>query len=157
MSGVPTGMTPATTATLPNETPKGLPALDGEPREVALGGTTLRFPALRRDRASRLSSNTLITVSELRDPWRGPLSGVPKTLSNRRLQVKQNQTSRSTDFGFRKQLSLLQNQTNVKSLSFGGMGFRLLILPRVLNCRKTIPYRKSHAMLPFLPTLSRAT
>jgi len=40
MNGVPTGMTLATTATLLNGIPKGLLALDGEPPEVALGGTT---------------------------------------------------------------------------------------------------------------------
>ena len=99
MNGAPTGMTLATTPTLPNEIPKGLLALDGERLEVALGGITLRFHALRRDRVFPQSLNTPITVSELCDPRQRPSSGVPKTLPNRRLQVEQNQRSRSMDVG----------------------------------------------------------
>src|SRR5580704_15036299 len=68
MNGVSTGTTPATTATLPNEIRKGLPTLAAEPPEEAPGGTTLRLPALRRDRVFRQSSNTPTTVSESRDP-----------------------------------------------------------------------------------------
>jgi hypothetical protein len=68
MSGVSTGTTPVTTATLPNEIRKGLPTRAAEPREVDPGGTRSRSPAPRRDRVFRQSSNTPITVSESRDP-----------------------------------------------------------------------------------------
>ena len=68
MNGVPIGMTPITTATLPNEIRKGPPMLAAEPREVDPGGTRSRSPAQRRDRVFRQSSDTPITVSDLRDP-----------------------------------------------------------------------------------------